>query len=261
MSGTVYSLFFSPTHTSRAVARTISTELEAQLHKPCKEWDWTLPQARGAVSTQTLCEDDVLIAALPVYAGRIPDFLQPLLQLLHGQNTPAIAVAVYGNRDYDDALLETCDLLAANGFSVQAAGAFIGEHSLSSKVAANRPDAQDLAAAKNFAAKAAQKLLSGAASPVIPEGHHPYKERGASAPVVPKTTSACNGCGLCAKNCPMGVIDEKEPQKTADGCIHCCACVKSCPQNAKHFTNPRLIAVKTFLETTCKARKEPEIFL
>lgn len=37
--------------------------------------------------------------------------------------TPAIAVCVYGNRDYDDALIELKDAIEANGFKTVAAAA------------------------------------------------------------------------------------------------------------------------------------------
>ena len=64
--------------------------------------------------------------------------------MIHGNNTPAVAVCVYGNRDYDDALLEIKDTLNGNGFRTFAAGAFIGRHCIFPKVAEGRPDASDL---------------------------------------------------------------------------------------------------------------------
>jgi len=39
----------------------------------------------------------------------------------------AIPVVVYGNRNYDDALIELKDILEFNGFKVIAGGAFIGQ--------------------------------------------------------------------------------------------------------------------------------------
>lgn len=60
---------------------------------------------------------------------------------------------VYGNRDYEDALLELRDTVASLGFTPLSAGAFIGEHSYSTAempVAAGRPDATDLQTARTF---------------------------------------------------------------------------------------------------------------
>lgn len=66
-----------------------------------------------------------------------------LLAHLKGHGNPAIAVAVYGNRDYDDALVELQDLLEENGFCVIAGAAFVAQHSIFTKVAAGRPDEDD----------------------------------------------------------------------------------------------------------------------
>ena len=41
--------------------------------------------------------------------------------------TPAVLVVVYGNRAYDDALLELSDIATGAGFVPLAAGAFVGE--------------------------------------------------------------------------------------------------------------------------------------
>lgn len=77
---------------------------------------------------------------------------------LKGSNTLAIIAAVYGNRHYDDALLQMKDILTERGFCVIAAGAFIAEHSVFPSVATRRPDEGDKAAMKKFAAKCCQLL-------------------------------------------------------------------------------------------------------
>lgn len=43
---------------------------------------------------------DFLVVALPVFAGRIPAVCTEMLRKLKGASTPAVAIAVYGNRDY-----------------------------------------------------------------------------------------------------------------------------------------------------------------
>ena len=48
-------------------------------------------------------------------------------------HAPVVPVVLYGNRDYEDALKELCDLVSEQGFVPVAAGAFIGEHSFSRK--------------------------------------------------------------------------------------------------------------------------------
>ena len=64
----------------------------------------------------------------------------------------------YGNRNFDDSLVELRDLLEADGFRTVAAGAFIGEHSFSTTLAAGRPDQTDLERAARFADGILEKL-------------------------------------------------------------------------------------------------------
>jgi hypothetical protein len=43
---------------------------------------------------------------VPVYKGRAPVFLTDYFSRVKGNNTAVVFIVVYGNRDYDDALLE-----------------------------------------------------------------------------------------------------------------------------------------------------------
>jgi len=91
--------------------------------------------------------------------------LEETLEKLKGQGTPAVVIAVYGNRAYEDALLEGADWLEKQGFQMAAAGALIGEHSFSAALAAGRPDQDDLAQAARLGEKEAEKTLAGARAP------------------------------------------------------------------------------------------------
>lgn len=48
-----------------------------------------------------------------------------------------------------------------------------------------------------------------------------------------KISDACTGCGLCAKNCPMGNLRiENGKAVSADKCTMCYRCISSCPKQA-----------------------------
>ena len=134
---------FSPTGGTKKVADAIAAGFDT----PVEEMDLT----KSEVSV-TLGEKDALMAVLPVYAGRVPQISLERLSSLKATGQKAVAVVVYGNREYDDALMETKDALEANGFKVIAAAAFIAEHSIVRSIAVGRPDTEDEALCRQFAA-------------------------------------------------------------------------------------------------------------
>ena len=69
---------------------------------------------------------------------------------MKSNGAPAIIVCVYGNRDYDDALLELKDIIEDKGFKVVSAAAFIAQHSIFPQVGMNRPDENDMKLAVEF---------------------------------------------------------------------------------------------------------------
>ena len=255
----VYAVYFSPTRSSRAIVRTIAGAMAAHLGTPVAERDLTLPSGRE--SSLELGEEDALVLGFPVYGGRLPLPLVRWLPLLTANGTPAVLAAVYGNRAYEDALLEGSDLLRESGFRPLAAGAFIAEHSYTARVGAGRPDQEDLALADRFGTACADKLLAGDRSaPALP-GNRPYKPRKPVSPLAPLTGTACTRCGACAAVCPMGVIHPDDPAQTDSGCLGCMACVKTCPLGCKSFDSPRIREVTAMLETNCLQPKVPETFL
>lgn len=80
--------------------------------------------------------------------------------------------------------------------------------------------------------------------------------------MVPKATSACVSCGLCAARCPAGAID-KGNVKTADknACISCMRCVVKCPHGARKVNGAMLSAASLALKKACSGRKECEYYL
>ena len=63
----------------------------------------------------SLGPQDCLIAAFPVFSGRLPAFFKAWMDQIQGRDTPAVAVVVYGNRAYEDALLELSESIKQYG--------------------------------------------------------------------------------------------------------------------------------------------------
>lgn len=262
----IFGVFFSPTHGTRRVMETMTQTMQTELKaNRLTLLDLTLPG--GRIGNPPRFEpNDVLVLGMPVYGGRIPKLMREHVAQLKSEGSEAVIVGVYGNRDYDDILLEMKDMLAQNGFVVVAAGAFVGEHSMTPRLGTGRPDADDMAQLRDFAAKAATRVkvsqnVDTTDSVAVP-GNFPYRADMPDMPIVPVTTEACYRCMICAMNCPGGAISMDDPRRTeAAKCIHCCACIKSCPAEAKFFDAQPIRDAVQRLEDNFMARRDPEIFL
>lgn len=272
MNRRIKAFYFSATGTTKKIVSRICAGLmDGSGASKIEEMDFTLPDGRGKPVSFT--QEDLVVVGLPVYAGRVPNVLLKYLNTVTGNGATAVAVAVYGNRHYDDALIELKDLLGCKGLNVIAAGAFIGEHSFSKILGRNRPDEQDLSAAAEFANRIRWKI----ASPGMPEalsvpGQQPYRpyyqprdkdgNPVSILKVAPKTSDDCIHCQRCAELCPMGSIDADDVAKITGICIKCCACVKQCPVGAKYFDDAGYLRHKSELENAyASVRREPEFFL
>ena len=241
---------FSPTGGTKKVADTIA----AGFHTPLVEMDLT--KADAAVS---MGENDALMAVLPVYAGRVPPVSLERLAALKGNGQKAVAVVVYGNREFEDALLETKDALEDYGFRVVAAAAFIAEHSIVRSIAAGRPDVEDEALCRQFAADVMAKADD--AAPVQVPGNNPYKEVKPSA-FHPAADEACVKCGACAQQCPVSAIPMDDPSQTNnDVCINCMRCVEACPVSSRALPDGFLNMITQMLNQHATGYKKPVMFL
>lgn len=253
----VTAVFFSPTHGSERYAKAIAKEISAEF----EVLDLTRPDARRR--RYEFKSDELVIFGAPVYAGRLPSVEGGIFDNVFGNDTPAVFTVSYGNRAYEDALLEEKNICEANGFKGIAAGAWIAPHTYSDKIAAGRPDSDDLKKVSEFAGKIKEIVLNKNLSEIGLEvpGDYPYREA-KQAPFNPRGNKKCISCGKCAEVCPVSAIDPKTPTLTdAEKCIACMACAKNCPVGARGAFAPVYKTASLALESALlKTRKEPELF-
>lgn len=268
----VWAMYFSPTGTTEKIVLTIAKRLAYELDLPLELYDYTLPKMRQ--QGKHFGAEDLVVFGTPTYAGRVPNVLLKYLSTVTADGALAIPVAMFGNRDFDDSLIEARDLLEAGGFHTIAAAAFVGEHAFSQVLGAGRPDTADLSLAEHFALRIAQKLEEcpdpAALSPVQVRGESPVRpyylprdRQGAPINILkvkPKTSDACTKCGLCAEICPMGSISREDPSEYVGICIKCGACQKKCPEGAKYYDDEGYLYHKTELELGYERRARPALF-
>jgi len=120
----IYMVSFSPTGHTRNVARYCAARLVERLAVPVHEISFDLPEDRKKV--YTFGPQDLVIAAGPTYAGKLPNKILPAYtENLRGQGTRAVAIVTFGNRSFDNSLAELCDVLQKNDFCPISAGAFV----------------------------------------------------------------------------------------------------------------------------------------
>ncbi len=207
-------------------------------------------------------ESGTVVAAVPVFGGRIPAVAARRLRQLEGSGKKAVTLAVYGTRAYEDALLELNDLMEERGFKVIASAALVAQHSIVPEVGRGRPDGRDETEILAFAEKVLKKLGADTDSPVSVPGDRPYKPE-MDMPVTPICQPSCIRCGKCASVCPAGAVSLEDDAVVTDpkSCMLCMACVAACPEHARILPPPLQEQMDQKLGPLSAIRRENEYFL
>lgn len=268
----IYNIFFSPTGTSEKIAGAVAREISSALNIAIDNVNVTTASHDDIVAG----EDDIVVLAAPVYGGHMAPIAKSRMGMISGRGTNCILIAVYGNRAFEQALVDMSDFAGAHGLKPVAAGAFVGEHSYSTPltpIAVGRPDDNDMKAAAEFGRRIAHAISGDPTRKVdvtavrdiatpeqslanFKEFVMDYSARQKSSPVrlVPEVdVDVCPRCGVCVTVCPTCAIADDCVTTDAAKCIKCCACVKHCPEEARSLHSP----FAPVLSVNFSRRKEP----
>ena len=246
----VVEIIFSPTGGTEKVAHIIGGHWSKNTVKI------DLCDSKIDFTSCNIAKDDMVLIAMPSFGGRAPAVAIERLKQIRGNGAKCTLVCVYGNRAYEDTLVEMEDAANHCGFQVIAAIAAVAEHSIISQYASNRPDASDEKQLVNFADQIADKDGCAVSIP----GNRPYKKSG-GAGLVPKPDKNCVRCGLCAERCPVQAINPTDFRTDSKKCISCVRCVKHCRANARKVNGAMVSIAAMAIRKACSTRKENERFL
>ena len=248
----IYRITFSPTGMSRGTAEEI---LKGYGDEPV----W-IDLCEEPTKTIEIEGDSICIFSVPCYGGRIPRTAAERLLKIRGNQTPAIVCVTFGNRAFEDALLELADIVQMQGFSVFAGCGAATEHNIMGTFGAGRPDGADRKAMHHFSCGCIEKFQEGSMTRPDFPGERPYKIwKGMSLPIR-VDESLCRHCGVCAAKCPVHAISE---ENTTDEnlCIHCMRCVKICPEKGRYIPEEILDSMQKRMAPVCEERKQNQFYL
>ena len=120
----IWAVYFSATGTTKQVVTTLAKDVAAALKAEYKETSFNSPASRK--QALEFAAEDLVVLGVPVYAGRVPNLIMPYVKdMIHGNGALAVPVVLYGNRNFDDGLMELRNLMRDNGSHPLTAAAIV----------------------------------------------------------------------------------------------------------------------------------------
>ncbi len=250
----IFEICFSPTGGTKEVSSILSSVWE--------EETIFLDLLKEPVQDPEFQTEDLCFISVPSFGGRAPEIALQRLGKLQGHGARAVLLVVYGNRDYEDTLLELKDTVTACGFRCVAGVTAIAEHSIMHQYAQGRPDETDRKQLKEFAMQILDTVKTGQWKEMLTvPGNIPYKEYG-GVPFKPKAGRSCTRCELCVDACPVQAIPRENPDTVdAETCISCMHCIAVCPNHVRKINKQMVWLAAQKMKKEFQQRKENELFL
>ena len=175
----------------------------------------------------------------PVYAWGVPEPVRAFVKTLGSTKAFTFAICTCGSEAGH--ALKKLGLALDSGYSLAMPNNYIigadvdDEATIRRKLDAAREALQTIAGeilARKPVYRVEEGALAGLKSSVVHEGF----ERFACSTKPFYAEESCNGCGLCARDCPAGTITLKNGKPVwGKACYQCLRCINACPQRAIQY--------------------------
>lgn len=250
----IYNIYFSPTGSSQRVAEIFSEKINAG-----EKLDIDL--CNKNIDDIQIEKDSLCVISMPCYGGRIPETALERLLHIKAENSLAVALVTFGNRAYEDSLLELSRECEKLNFKVIAGGAVVTEHNIMHVYGKGRPDNNDKLEIEAFAEKVLEKLNKKDYSEPKFKGNYPYKEWKNNANPIEVDKEKCGQCGVCVEKCPVGAISKDSFEVNLSSCINCMRCIEVCSKKCRKIPDKLLNMITEKMKPVCESRKENEFFM
>lgn len=236
-------VYFSATDVTHSYAQTIRQGL---IERGCTVQTFNVTSYTSRRNSLSPDDYDGLIFGFPVFADFAPSVINEWLPTLNGKGKRCAQFFTYGGRTTGYSHFHTKLLLERAGFQVVFTAEFLGRHSFNVggwKNIPDRPNADDLAVAKEYAALAVERFSGEAPADFRlqkPFGYNQVMaalenkgevaERHWTNPV--RVPEGCSMCRECETECPAKAFNADTGLSNPATCIGCMHCVYICPDKA-----------------------------